>query len=267
MMSNASASSTILDHHPAVRMMFKVRNTRTLNDQLSSWTSKARMVLEYLLWRSGPLTIPPALVNAFVKSHPSRDTPDLQYVVYPLTYDTVGEPAHKFSAFTASICLVQPQSLGSVRITSGDPAIHPEIRLNFLTNVIDVQAAIAGMRGIRRICNADALKPYEKRMAEGALLETRKKISNRGHQPNEGDHERAAETRSGSTWRQSDVPSGQCLADATIIRQGPGDRSSLDYLFPGHHPSKASPLQSLVWQEDGSAATKNSSSGFHSTVL
>jgi hypothetical protein len=159
--------------------------------------------------------------------------------------------------------LAEPDDIAS----SGDPAIHPKIRLNFLTNVTDVQAAIAGMRGIRRICNADALKPYEKRMAEGALLETRKKISNRGHQPNEGDQERAAETRSGSTWRQSDVPSGQCLADATIIRQGPGDRSSLDYLFPGHHPSKASPLQSLVWQEDGSAATKNSSSGFHSTVL
>jgi choline dehydrogenase len=150
-----------LQDHPAVRMMFKVKNTRTLNDQLSSWTSKAAMVLEYALRRAGPLTIPPALVNAFVKSDPARATPDLQYVVYPLTYDTIGEPAHKFSAFTGSICLVRPESRGSIRITSPDPAAPPEIRLNFLTNVTDVQAAIAGIRGMRRVCAAEAFKPYD----------------------------------------------------------------------------------------------------------
>jgi choline dehydrogenase len=142
-------------------MMFKVKNTRTLNDQLSSWTSKAGMALQYLLLRRGPLTIPPALVNAFVKSHPSRAAPDLQYVVYPLTYDTVGEPAHTFSAFTASICLVRPESLGSVRVVSANPAVHPQIRLNFLTNVTDLQAAVAGIRGIRRVCGAEALRSYE----------------------------------------------------------------------------------------------------------
>jgi choline dehydrogenase len=150
-----------LQDHPAVRMMFKVKNTRTLNDQLSSWTSKAAMVLEYALRRSGPLTIPPALVNAFVKSDPARAAPDLQYVVYPLTYDTIGEPAHKFSAFTGSICLVRPESRGSIRITSSDPAAPPEIRLNFLTNVTDIQAAIAGIRGMRRVCAAEAFKRYE----------------------------------------------------------------------------------------------------------
>jgi choline dehydrogenase len=150
-----------LQDHPAVRMMFKVKNTRTLNDQLSSWTSKAAMLLEYAVRRTGPLTIPPALVNAFVKSDPARAAPDLQYVVYPLTYDTVGEPAHKFSAFTGSICLVRPESRGSIRITSPDPATAPEIRLNFLTNPTDVQAAIAGIRGMRRVCAAEALKPFE----------------------------------------------------------------------------------------------------------
>jgi choline dehydrogenase len=149
-----------LQDHPAVRMMFKVENTRTLNDQLSSWTSKAAMVLQYALSRRGPLTIPPALVNAFVKSDPARAAPDLQYVVYPLTYDTIGEPAHKFSAFTGAICLVRPHSRGFVRITSPDPRVYPKIQLNFLDNVADMQAAVAGIRGMRRVCAADALKPF-----------------------------------------------------------------------------------------------------------
>jgi choline dehydrogenase len=149
-----------LQDHPAVRMMFKVENTRTLNDQLSSWTSKAAMVVEYALRRRGPLTIPPALVNAFVKSDPARAAPDLQYVVYPLTYDTIGDPAHKFSAFTGAICLVRPESRGFVRIASPDARAAPQIQLNFLDNVTDIQAATAGIRGMRRVCASAALKPY-----------------------------------------------------------------------------------------------------------
>jgi choline dehydrogenase len=150
-----------LQDHPAVRMMFKVKNTRTLNDQLGNAFSKVLMGLEYALFRRGPLTIPPALVNAFVKSDPSRASPDLQYVVYPLTYDTIGEPAHPFSAFTGSICLVRPESRGSIRIKSADPAQAPEIRLNFLTNQTDMQAAIAGIRGMRRVVAAPALRRFE----------------------------------------------------------------------------------------------------------
>ena len=149
-----------LQDHPAVRMMFKVQNTRTLNDQLSSWVSKAGMLFDYALRRRGPLTIPPALVNAFVKSDPSRAAPDLQYVVYPLTYDMVGEPAHTFSAFTSSICLVRPESRGWVRVTSPDARVSPKIQLNFLDNETDIRAATAGIRGVRRVVAGDAMKPY-----------------------------------------------------------------------------------------------------------
>lgn len=149
-----------LQDHAAIRMMFKVRNTTTLNDQLSSWFTKATMGLQYALFRSGPMTIPPALVNAFVRSRPSLLSPDLQYVVYPLSYDVVGEPAHAFSAFTSSVCLVRPESRGTVKIASADPFAAPEIRLNFLSASADRHAAIAGMRGIRAICHAPAFERF-----------------------------------------------------------------------------------------------------------
>jgi choline dehydrogenase len=159
-------------------MMFKVKNTRTLNKQLSSTFGKVMMGLEYALFRRGPLTIPPALVSAFVKSDPSRAAPDLQYVVYPLTYDAVGEPAHRFDAFTGSICLVQPRSRGSVRIKSPDSSIAPAISLNFLTDEADVQAAIAGIRGMRKVCAANALKPFEvEEFKPGPAFETDEQIA------------------------------------------------------------------------------------------
>ena len=150
-----------LQDHAAIRMMFKVRNTRTLNDQLSSLRSRVLMGLEYALFRRGPLTIPPALVNAFVRSRPTLVAPDLQYVVYPLTYDVVGEPAHAFSAFTGSICLVRPESRGAVRISSNDPLAPPTITLNLLSAPADQEAAVTGMRGMRRVCAASAFAPFE----------------------------------------------------------------------------------------------------------
>lgn len=167
-----------LQDHPAVRMMFKVKNTKTLNNQLSSVTGKLAMAVEYALFRRGPLTIPPALVNAFVKSDKAMSSPDLQYVVYPLTYDTVGEPAHSFAAFTGSICLVRPHSRGWIRIRSNDPKVAPAIQLNFLDNDADVQAAVAGIKGMRRVCRAPAFQPFAvEEFRPGPSLESDEQIA------------------------------------------------------------------------------------------
>ena len=65
---------------------------------------------------------------------PSRETPNLQYHIQPLTLPKFGEPLDPFPAFTASVANVRPTSRGSVRITSPDPDAHPEIRPNYLSD-------------------------------------------------------------------------------------------------------------------------------------
>ncbi|RZI70679.1 MAG: FAD-binding protein, partial [Variovorax sp.] len=121
-----------LQDHIAVRTMLRVKDTVTLNQQANSLFGKARMGLDYLFRRRGPLTIPPALVNAFVKSDPSQPTPDLQYVCYPVTYDKLGDPPHAFPGFTAGVCVLHPESRGTVTLKSADPLAAPAIWLNFL---------------------------------------------------------------------------------------------------------------------------------------
>ena len=80
------------------------------------------MGLEYALFRRGPLTMAPSQLGAFAKSDPARETPDLEYHVQPLSLDRFGEPLHPFPAFTASVCNLRPQSRGTVRIRSREPA-------------------------------------------------------------------------------------------------------------------------------------------------
>jgi choline dehydrogenase len=150
-----------LQDHLAIRTMYRVRNTRTLNEQANSLLGRIKMGLEYAAFRRGPLTIPPALVNAFVKSDRSKETPDLQFVLYPLTYDSTGDPPHRAPGFTAGVCLLHPESRGSVTLRSADPIAAPKIALNFLSTTNDRDVAVAGVKAIRRVCRADAMKKFE----------------------------------------------------------------------------------------------------------
>jgi choline dehydrogenase len=121
---------------------------------------RLRMGLEYAFLRRGPLTIPPALVNAFVKSDPAKETPDLQFVLYPLTYDNTGDPPHQFPAFTAGMCLLHPESRGTVKLRAADAKVAPKITLNFLATRNDRDTAVTGVKMLRRVCQADAMQKF-----------------------------------------------------------------------------------------------------------
>jgi choline dehydrogenase len=149
-----------LQDHIAARTMLRVKDTVTLNQQASSLWGKAMMGLDYALRRRGPLTIPPALVNAFVRSDPSQPTPDLQFVCYPITYDKLGDPPHAFPGFTAGVCMLHPESRGSVRLKSPDPLAAPAIHLNFLDTERDCRTVVRGLRMLREVCQAPAMQRF-----------------------------------------------------------------------------------------------------------
>ncbi|MDH3563201.1 MAG: GMC oxidoreductase, partial [Gammaproteobacteria bacterium] len=150
-----------LQDHLQLRMAFKVNSTETLNTILSSWWGKAKIALEYALFRSGPMTMPPSQLGAFAKSNPSHATPNVEYHVQPLSLDKFGDPPHRFPAFTASVCNLRPTSRGHLRITSPDPRAYPAIQCNYLSTPEDRTVAVESIRLTRRIVTeSEALKPY-----------------------------------------------------------------------------------------------------------
>ncbi len=76
----------------------------------------------------------------------------------PLSADKPGDGPHKFSAFTASVCQLRPESRGSVNIVSPDPMLHPRIDPNYLATERDRQVAVAGVKVARRIVDAPAIR-------------------------------------------------------------------------------------------------------------
>ncbi len=149
-----------LQDHLQIRAVYKVTGVRTLNQRAATLTGKAGMALQYLLFRRGPMTMAPSQLGVFTRSDDSRETPDLQYHVQPLSLDRFGEPLHPFPAITASVCNLRPDSRGHVRLTSPDPDQPPAIRPNYLSAESDRRIAANALRLTRRIIQAPAMQRY-----------------------------------------------------------------------------------------------------------
>jgi len=162
-----------LHDHLQVRSIYKVHDTVTLNRRAGSLFGKAMMGLEYLLFRTGPLTMPPSQLGAFARSDKSQASANIEWHVQPLSLDRFGDPLHDFDAVTPSVCNLRPTSRGQVRIKSPDPGEHPAIRLNYLATPEDRQVAVAGLRFTRRIMAAQALARFRpQEWKPGPELET-----------------------------------------------------------------------------------------------
>jgi choline dehydrogenase len=150
-----------LQDHLQIRAVFKVSGVTTLNTMANSWFGKAKIGLEYLLKRSGPMSMAPSQLGAFTRSSPDQPYPNIEYHVQPLSLDAFGEPLHDFNAFTASVCNLKPTSRGTVRIRSNKFEDAPLIAPNYLSTAEDRKVAADSLRVTRRIAAQPALAKYQ----------------------------------------------------------------------------------------------------------
>jgi choline dehydrogenase len=81
--------------------------------------------------------------------------------VQPLSLEAFGEPLHRFPAFTASVCNLNPSSRGSVQIKSPDFSVAPAIAPNYLSTDLDRKVAADSLRLTRAIVAQPALARYQ----------------------------------------------------------------------------------------------------------
>ncbi len=146
-----------LQDHLQIRAVFKVKGVQTLNTLAHSLWGKARIGIEYAAMRSGPMSMAPSQLGAFARSSPDKPWPDLEYHVQPLSLDAFGEPLHRFPAFTASVCNLNPTSRGTVQIRSARFDDAPAIAPNYLSTPEDRQVAADSLKLTRRIVSQSAL--------------------------------------------------------------------------------------------------------------
>ncbi|MEQ9547021.1 MAG: GMC family oxidoreductase N-terminal domain-containing protein [Marinobacter sp.] len=150
-----------LQDHLQIRSVYKVHGANTLNTMAGSLFGKAKIGLEYLLKRSGPMSMAPSQLCAFTRSSDDYDYANIQYHVQPLSLDAFGQPLHDFPAITASVCNLNPTSRGTVRIRSRDPREAPAISPNYLSTPEDHKVAADSLRVTRRIAEQPAFARYQ----------------------------------------------------------------------------------------------------------
>jgi choline dehydrogenase len=149
-----------LQDHLQIRAVFAVNGVRTLNTLANSWLGKAQIAAQYFATRRGPMSMAPSQLGCFTRSSPEREWPNLQYHVQPLSLDAFGEPLHRDDAFTASVCNLNPESRGRVRIRSPRAEDAPSILANYLSTEADRRVAADSLRLTRRIVQMPALARY-----------------------------------------------------------------------------------------------------------
>ena len=162
-----------LQDHLQIRAVYSVQGVKTLNTSANSLWGKALIGLEYAFKRSGPMSMAPSQLGAFTRSDASRAHPNLQYHVQPLSLDAFGQPLHRFNAFTASVCNLNPTSRGAVQIRSARSGDAPSIAPRYLSTEADRSIAADSLRLTRRIVAMPALAKYApKEVKPGVQFQT-----------------------------------------------------------------------------------------------
>jgi choline dehydrogenase len=150
-----------LQDHLQMRLVFKVKNTKTLNLRANSLFGKIGMGLEYFLFKRGPMTMAPSQLGGFAKSDQNKETPNLQYHIQPLSTEKLGDPLHPFEAFTASVCNLRPESRGHVHIKTEDSREPPKIQPDYLSDPADRKVAADAIKLTRKIVSSPAMEKFE----------------------------------------------------------------------------------------------------------
>lgn len=149
-----------LQDHFQVRIVKRCSRPITMNDRLGTLLGKARVGWRYLRHRKGELTVSAGYGAAFFRTDHRLATPDIQVHFLTLSTDRMGERLHPFSAFTASVCQLRPESRGTLRIASADPAASPLIDPRYLSAQFDRDVNVTALKQLRNILAQPAMAPF-----------------------------------------------------------------------------------------------------------
>jgi choline dehydrogenase len=239
-----------LQDHIGINYTFKGREA-TLNQLLRPWWGKALVGLQYLLLRSGPLSLSMNSAGGFFHTDPSFDRPNMQ--LYFQAFSTVIPKAGErpiltpdpWPGFSIGLSNCRPTSRGEIMIRSSDPGVHPKIIANALSTEHDTQEMLAAVKFVRKIAAQPAMRemiveeilPGSSVTSDDALIQDFRKRSGTVYHPV-------------STCRMGPDPAS-AVVDPRLRVHGLANLRIIDAsIFPGTI-SPATPMRRPLWSAGG----------------
>ncbi|ERM81295.1 hypothetical protein P872_10100 [Rhodonellum psychrophilum GCM71 = DSM 17998] len=139
------------------------------NNEVTKPFNMLKALMQYLLFKRGPLGNSPLNANAFLKSDNALERPDLQLHFLPAAiaddystdiYDLKTYP--RKSGFSIMVILIRPQSKGFIGLNSNKPTDPPLIQPDFFRSKEDLAVLKKGMLMAKKIMEVSSLQQFNK---------------------------------------------------------------------------------------------------------
>jgi len=151
-----------LQDHVGINYTFKGR-VPTLNQILRPWWGKLLVGMQYILTRSGPLSLSMNHAGGFFRTDPAFSRPNMQ--LYFQAFSTLipknGErpilTPDPWPGFSIGLSNCRPSSRGEIMIRSSNPLDYPKIVANAYSTNADVEEMLAAVKFVRKIAAMPAM--------------------------------------------------------------------------------------------------------------
>ncbi|BCH08185.1 choline dehydrogenase [Mesorhizobium sp. 131-3-5] len=151
-----------LQDHVGINYTFKGK-VPTLNQILRPWWGKLLVGMQYILTRSGPLSLSMNHGGGFFRTDPAFSRPNMQ--LYFQAFSTVipksGErpilTPDPWPGFSIGLSNCRPSSRGEIMIRSSNPLDYPKITANAYSTNADVEEMLAAVKFVRKIASMPAM--------------------------------------------------------------------------------------------------------------
>ncbi|RWK39634.1 GMC family oxidoreductase N-terminal domain-containing protein [Mesorhizobium sp.] len=151
-----------LQDHVGINYTYRGR-LPTLNQILRPWWGKLMVGMQYVLLRSGPLSLSMNNAGGFFRTDPALSRPNMQ--LYFQAFSTVipksGErpilTPDPWPGFSIGLSNCRPSSRGEIMIRSANPRDYPKIVANAFSTEADVAEMLAAVKFIRKIAAMPAM--------------------------------------------------------------------------------------------------------------
>jgi choline dehydrogenase len=135
-------------------------NTESYGISLRTLPRGAWNLLQYAIYRGGPLASNVFESNAFIRSREGLSRPDLQIVFQPARRNKGTFPFPLGHGFAVNTVNLYPKSRGRIRLASANPHDYPSIDPNLLGEEEDLAPLIRGLVLSRRLLATEAFARY-----------------------------------------------------------------------------------------------------------
>ncbi len=149
-----------LQDHLDYSAAFECDDTHFLGQSLIGLLNSAKAVIQWFRKREGAMTTNYAEAGGFLKLDPGAPAPDVQLHFFPVALEDHGRTVVKAHGYSGHVCVLRPESKGTVKLASAKATDAPLIDPNFLGDPRDLDLLKEGVRAMYRIFETPPMTGY-----------------------------------------------------------------------------------------------------------